>query len=206
MKSLFFFLCCLFCGAAIAGNTPDPMQLLQSISDQMLSSLKRERPNLKNDPDIVYRLVNKILVPHADVTGMSRSVLGREVWTNATPAEQKAFSSAFKDVVIRTYASALNAYTDETVKFYPIRGGYEDKQFIEVNSEIIRADGPSVSVNYRLSLMKGAWRLYDLNVEGVSLIESFQSQLSEEVSQGKTIGELTRELKNRKVKSEESSD
>lgn len=204
MKKIVCFWClisCLWLGVAMA--TPDPIALLQSISDQMLAGLKRERPNLKQDPTIVYRLVNKILVPHADVPGMSRSVLGREAWQNASSADQKAFTSAFKDLVIRTYSSALNAYTDESVEFLPLRGGYEGKTMVEVSSSIVRSDGPSVPVNYRLILVGGVWKLYDLNVEGVSLIQSFQSQFAEEIAQGRTVGEIAKTLKERKVQRSE---
>lgn len=187
----------LYCSVAIAANTQDPMTMLQSVSDQMIAALKKERPNLKKNPNLVYQLTNKILVPHADVAGMSRSVLGREAWQSATPAEQKAFTQAFKDVVIRTYSGALSAYTDQTIKFYPLRGGYTGKRTIEINSQIIRQDGPPVPVNYRLAFLNGEWKVYDLNVEGVSLLQSFRSQLSSELSQGKTVAQITEDLQQR---------
>lgn len=187
----------LYCSFAVAASAQDPMAMLQSVSDQMIAALKKERPNLKKDPSLIYQLTNRILVPHADVAGMSRSVLGREAWQNATPAEQKAFTQAFKDVIIRTYSGALNAYTDETIKFHPLRGGYAGKRTVEISSDIIRTDGPSVPVNYRLALLNGEWKVYDLNVEGVSLLQSFRSQLSAELSQGKTVGQIAEDLQQR---------
>lgn len=206
MKKLLVCLMALLFGISIAFAKSDPVVLLQSVSDQMLAALKKEQPNLKNDPAIVYRLVNRILLPHADVVAMSQMVLGREAWQNASPVEQKSFCNAFKDVVIRTYSSALNAYTDERIKFYPSREGYEDKDFVEISSEIVRSDGPPVPVNYRLAYKQSTWKLYDLNVEGVGLIQSFQAQISDELSQGKTIQEITQALKRKKNKSNSTED
>lgn len=199
--SLSFFLVLFFANGLMAANSPpDPMIMLRVISDNMLISLKKERPRLKKNPTLVYNMVNKILVPHADVLGMSRSVLGREAWMSATPAQQQAFANAFKDVVIRTYASALNAYTDETIVFEPIRGGYLNSNRIEVQSRILRDEGPPIPVSYRLALKNNQWVLYDLSVEGISLLQSFRAQLSSELSQGKSVAQITKDLQTRNIK------
>ncbi len=188
----------LFLGTAIAAKISDPMVMMTSMSDQMLSALRKERSNLKKDSELLYRMVNKILVPHVDTVGMARSVLGRTVWQNATTVQQNAFIDAFKRIVVDTYSSALNAYTNETIKFYPLRDGYEGKNRLTINSQIIRSDGPPVAVNYSLALLKDAWKVYDLNVEGISLLQSFRAQFSEQTSQGKNITQITQELRQRK--------
>lgn len=182
---------------AIAAEAPNPMVMMKSVSDQMLASLKQNRPKLKANPRLVYRLVDDILLPHVDVMGMSRSVLGRRAWTSASQGQQKEFSKAFTNVVVNTYASALNAYTNETIQFYPIRGGYQGKSRISVYSKILRNDGPPVPVSYSLALINGEWKVYDLNVEGVSLLQSFHAQFASALSQGKTVAQLTRDLQKR---------
>ncbi|MEK6731746.1 MAG: ABC transporter substrate-binding protein [Pseudomonadota bacterium] len=198
LKKIMIGLFILLLSTAAMAATPDPMIMMRSMSDQMLSTLKKERANLKKDSELLYSLVNKIVVPHVDTAGMARSVLGRTVWQEATAAEQSAFIEAFKRVVVNTYSSALNAYSDETIKFFPIRGGYEGQQRIKVNSEVIRTDGPPVAVNYSLALFTAVWKVYDLNVEGISLLQSFRAQFSEQISQGKNITQITQELRQQK--------
>ena len=77
---------------------------------------------MKSNPDIIYKAVETHLLPNVDVAGMSRSVLGRQAWNKATPAERAQFSKAFTRLVIRTYSSPLAQYSDETVQFLPLRG------------------------------------------------------------------------------------
>lgn len=172
----------LLCQVAIAASSP--LEMLQPTSDQMLSALKANKATLKSNPETVYRIVNQILVPHVDLDMMSRLVLGRNVWMQATPEQRQRFKKEFTRLVINTYSAALASYTNETVKFMPIRGGYEGRSRVQVQSQIIRQDGPPVGVNYRVQNMGGEWLVYDFTVEGVSMIESFRSQFAEDLSSG----------------------
>jgi len=200
LSMVLFTLGLSLCGVGFAkAQTPNPMMMMQSVSDQMLSSLKQNRSKLKQDPNLIYKLVNQILLPHVDVMGMSRSVLGRRAWESASPSQQKAFAKAFTNVVIDTYSSALNAYQDEQIKFRPLRESYEGKSRIMVQSFVIRPDGPSVPVNYRLTYKQkeNTWKVYDLDVSGIGLLQSFRSQFNAQINQGKTIPDLTHMLQNR---------
>ena len=198
MKKIITLLLCLVFGSALAAQTPNPMSTLQPISNKMLSALKANSSRLKSDPNLVYRLVDRIVVPYVDVVGMSRSVLGRNAWRSASSRQQQAFTKAFKRVVINTYSSALNAYSDESIRFYPIRGGYAGKTRVQVFSQVVRNSGPAVPVSYRMILMKGKWKVYDLNVEGVSLLQSFHAQFADQLSQGKTVSQITNNLNSRR--------
>ncbi len=160
----------------------DPLAMLQSVADQMISSLQRNKTTLRENPSLVYSLATRIIVPHADLDEMSRRVLPPQTWNNATPAQRQQFKREFTTLLVRTYASALAQYKDQTVKFFPVRGGYQGRASVRVNSEIIRTDGPSISVVYSLVSRGGSWRLYDMTVEGVSMLESFRSQFSDQLS------------------------
>ena len=83
---------------------------------------------------------------------------------------------------MHTYASALANYRDQTVKFYPVRGGYAGKSSVQVNSVIERTDGPSIPVKYRMVYDGSEWKLYDMSVEGVSMLDSFRSQFADQLS------------------------
>lgn len=171
----------------------DPVNMLNSVANQLINQLKSHEATLKSDPDLVYRLANQIVVPHADVDVMAQKVLPPQIWNHSTSAQRLRFKHAFTTLLVHTYASALANYTDQTVKFFPIRGGYSGRSSVEVNSEIERPDGPPVSVNYRLVQAGGGWKLYDLSVEGVSMLESFRSQFSDQLSRG-DIDALTKSL------------
>ncbi len=163
---------------------PVPVAMLQTTSDQVIAALKQNKASLKRNPSVVYQIVNKILVPQVDLIGMSRSVLGRDVWTKATPAQQQRFEQQFKNLLIHTYASALANYNNQTVQFLPIRGGLGNQTRVQVNSQILQQNGPAISVSYRLIKQGDAWKVYDFSVDGISMLESFRSQFAAELNQG----------------------
>lgn len=188
-------------GWAMAQSIPDPIKELQAISDTMIKSLKQHRSSMKKNPQEVYDIVRKELLPHADLNAMARAALGRTVWNAATPSEKKEFIVAFTQLMLQTYAAGLSSYTDEKVIFEAIRGGIAPNQTrVQVNSKILRTDGPAISVSYRLvyeSLPGTAvkdWYVYDFSVEGISMIGSFHSQFAAELANKMTLPQLTQKL------------
>lgn len=200
IQHLFIALICLF-GLSVAYAASDPMIMLKQTTDSLLASLRANRAHLKSDPTYVYSIVDRVLLPKVNVQVMSMSVLGRNAWAQATPAERQEFTKAFTTTVIKTYASALNAYTDQQVEFFPIRGGYVGRQILQVNSQIVRPDGgPAVPISYSLVAQGGQWQIYDLSVEGISLLQSFRSQFASELAQGQTIDQIITKLKSHNAK------
>jgi phospholipid transport system substrate-binding protein len=173
-----------------SANDSDPVSMLQSLANQMIANLKANKATLKTNPSLVYSLARKIVVPHADLTEMSKRVLPPQIWNSATSSQRNQFENQFTNLLVRTYASALSDYTDQTVRFRPVRGGYAGKTAVRVDSQIIRNDGAPISVNYSLIRQGSNWKLYDMTVEGVSLIESFRSQFSDKVAQGSDMAGL----------------
>lgn len=172
-----------------------PVPMLQATSDQILATLKQNKAKLHQDKTIVFRAVAQYMVPRVDVDGMSRSVLGRQAWTKATVSERAEFKQVFTQLVIRTYATPLAEYTNETVQFLPVRGSL-DGQFVRVNSLIVRPNGRNIPLSYSLVSHGGQWMIYDLSVEGVSLLQSFRSQFAE-VLQSSTMQNLINEMRQR---------
>lgn len=179
--SCFAILLCLFSLAASAVESPLPM--LQAASDQMLAKLKANK-ELKHDTAFIHKIVHEILVPHFDLQTMSRMVVGRDAWKNATAQQHQQFIAEFTTLLIRTYSTALSSYDDQTIQFYPIRGSLEGQTQTQVDSKILRREGPAIPVSYRLKLKNNTWKVYDFSVDGVSLIESFRSQFANELAQG----------------------
>ncbi|KTD48880.1 toluene tolerance protein Ttg2D [Legionella rubrilucens] len=196
IKTLLFFMACSLTSLLWAASNPVPM--LETSANQILSTLEKNKATLKNNPQVIYRAVEQSLLPNVDVSGMSRSVLGRQAWMKATPSERQQFSQAFTQLVIRTYASPLAEYTDETVKFLPVRGSLEGR-FLRVNSLIVRSNGKNIPLSYSLVAKNGQWKIYDLSVEGVSLLQSFRSQFAQAL-QNSNMQELIKQMRERSKK------
>lgn len=180
----------LMCTMAWAISSP--IELLQNTSNQLISDLQRNQATLKTNPQVVYRIVNQILLPHVDVMSMSSKALGRDAWLRATPSQKQAFAQQFVTLLIRTYSSALAQYTNERVNFLPMRGDYNSQSRVQVNSVIVRESGPSINLSYRLIRVGDQWMLYDFSVDGVSIIESFRSQFVGELQSGGIDGLITK--------------
>jgi phospholipid transport system substrate-binding protein len=175
IRTILFAVGVLLSPIIIAQNSPVPM--LEQTANSIIAALRDNKASLKSNPNIIYKAVEAHLLPIVDVAGMSRSVLGRQAWNKATAAQRAQFSKAFTRLVIRTYSSPLAQYSDESVQFLPIRGSLNSR-FLRVNSIIVRAEGQNISLSYSLVNKNGQWKVYDLSVEGVSLLQSFRSQFA----------------------------
>ncbi|KTD68829.1 MULTISPECIES: MlaC/ttg2D family ABC transporter substrate-binding protein [Legionella] len=179
-----------------AQNSPIPM--LEQTANNIIATLKENKSSLKNNPNIIYKAVETNLLPIVDVAGMSRSVLGRQAWSKATNTQRAQFSKAFTRLVIRTYSSPLAQYSDESVQFLPLRGSL-DSRFLRVNSIIIRAEGQNIPLSYSLVAKNGQWKIYDISVEGVSLLQSFRSQFAAAL-QNSSIDEVIKLMEKKQLK------
>ncbi len=167
---------------ASAAPTANPIALLQYIANNMINGLKTNKATLKTKPSVVYQLAYEYVVPYASLSEMSRRVLPPNVWNNATDDQRKQFQDLFTKTVIRTYASALSNYEDQSIRFFPLRTGPGNN--IEVRSQIISSQREPINVTYRMIRTTGGWRLYDMSVEGVSMLGSFQAQFADILAQG----------------------
>ena len=195
LRCRFVVMVSLLTASFLIAAQSSPVPMLQATSDQILATLKQHKAKLHQDRSIVFQAVQQYMVPCVDVDGMSRSVLGRGAWTKATARERAEFKQVFTQLVIRTYASPLTEYTDETVRFFPVRGSL-DGQFVRVNSLIVRSNGRNIPLSYSLVSHGGQWKIYDLTVEGVSLLQSFRSQFSE-VLRNSTMQALIQDMRQR---------
>lgn len=170
--------------AAFAIDQSNPTAMLQGIADNMIAGLKSNKATLKSNPKVVYRLAYSYVVPYAALPEMSKAVLPPSVWNSATPAQRQQFQRNFTNTLIRTYASALTSYQDQSVRFFPIRGGSQGKSYVTVDSEISGSSGQPIRVSYQLIRAGGVWKLYDMSVEGVDMLESFRAQYADILSSG----------------------
>jgi phospholipid transport system substrate-binding protein len=180
VKALLFGMMWVIASVVWASTSPVPM--LESAANQIIDTLKTNQAKLKTNHAIIQQAVEHYLLPHVDVVGMSRSVLGRSAWNQASAAEKQEFTQAFTKLVIRTYATPLAEYAGETVMFSPQQAAPTGR-FTRVNSVIKRTNGQNIPLSYALVEKNGTWKVYDLSVEGVSLLQSFRNQFSQVLQQ-----------------------
>lgn len=162
--------------AATAVAAPeDPILMLKGITNNVLSALKAN-PNSRD----IYALVDQYILPYVDFNEMSLWVAGKTAWHKASESSRERFVAAFKILVVHTYATALNSYSNEKVDFIPQKIDYS-KSRVQISSLIIRPNKENIRLDYRLIRHENQWKVYDIIIEGVSIVQGFQAQFSDEI-------------------------
>ena len=174
--------------ATLADQIVSPVELLQKTSDDVIRVLKAKADQIEQDPDQIYALVNQYIIPHLDDVAMAKLALGKN-WNKATREQKIEFVDSFRMLLVRTYGKSLREYRDQTINFFPVKleNGAER---VEVKSEVLQPGGPSVPVSYRLRLKDNAWKVYDLSIDGVSLVTSYRGTFAQEIRKGGMEGLL----------------
>lgn len=164
-----------------ANAQEDPVSVIKNTSDQLFSTLKKEKSVLQKDPNKVYGIVEQLLVPRFDFGTISQWVMGRS-WRDATPVQRESFTIEFKRLLINTYAGVLLDYSDETLKVLPLPPNAAKGDEVTVRSEIISKDRPPIAINYSMIKSGSKWMVYDVSVEGVSIVANYRSEIRELVA------------------------
>ena len=161
-------------GGAAAWAVQSPQDLVQQTADQMVSKLREERQVIDQHPGRIYDLVNEIVLPHFDFERMSSWVLGK-YWRSASPDQRKRFTVEFRNLLVRTYAKSLSSYQDNKISYLPFRGrpGQDD---VTVRTEVDQPGGFPIPIDYDLYLKGDEWKVYDVIVENISLVNNYRSQ------------------------------
>ncbi|OOZ40865.1 hypothetical protein BOW53_05895 [Solemya pervernicosa gill symbiont] len=178
--ALLFISALLFAGSAAAAVTP-PQQLVQSTSNQVLERLKAESEAIKAKPNMLYGMVDEIVLPHFDFERIAKWVLGK-YRRKASKQQQADFTKEFRMLLVRTYATALNEYTDQAIDYLPLREG-EASGDVVVRTEIQQPGAFPIPINYNLYLKGDAWKVYDVSIDGVSLVANYRTTFSREIRQ-----------------------
>ncbi|MCB9990251.1 MAG: ABC transporter substrate-binding protein [Rhodospirillales bacterium] len=153
-----------------------PAQALveQAVSD-MIDALKANRDALKKDPALLDQLLQQHVTKHFDMPGMAQSVLAVH-WRRANDQQKERFTNAFSTMLMRTYAAALLSYSDQKIDILPVRTTPGSDK-VTVSTTIEQPGGPDISIDYRLSRdSNNQWKVYDLSIEGVSMVTTYRGQ------------------------------
>ena len=167
--------------AAAAAQTPD--QLINRLSNELLDAVRADKSIQAGDTKKVLALVDEKVVPYVSFQRMTSSAVGR-YWRQATPEQQASLETEFKTLLMRTYAGALAQVKDQTVAIKPSRNLPEDEEQI-VRTEVRGGGGDPVQLDYRVEKSPTVgWKIYDVNVLGVWLVENYRNSFAQEISKG----------------------
>ena len=163
-----------------APTAPDAW--IKQMSGEVIETVKADKAIQGGDTKKVMALVDAKILPNVDFQRMTSAAVGRH-WRQATPEQQKRLQEEFKTLLVRTYAGALAQVSDQTITMKPLRAAPEDKELV-VRTEII-GQGDPIQLDYRLEKTPGqgaGWKIYNLNVMGVWLVETYRSQFAQEIN------------------------
>jgi phospholipid transport system substrate-binding protein len=166
--------------AHAADEAPDA--LVKRISTDVLETIKADKSIKAGDINKIMALVDTKVMPNVDFERMTASAVG-PAWRQATPEQQHRLQQEFKTLLVRTYAGALDQVSDQTVTVRPFRGSADDKEVL-VRTEV-RGSGDPVQLDYRLEKTPGeagGWKIFNLNVLGVWLVDTYRTQFSQQIN------------------------
>lgn len=167
---------------AAAATQEAPDALIRRLSNEVLGELRADPAFKAGDINSIVALVDKSVMPNVNFRRMTAAAVG-PAWRKATPVQQKSLEENFKTLLIRTYAGALAQVGDQSIVVKPLRAEAEDKDVL-VRTEV-RGRGDPVQLDYRLEKTPGegaGWKIYNLNVLGVWLVETYRSQFAQEIN------------------------
>lgn len=173
-------LLCLTVAPASAGDPHPALVLVKQTTDQMLTRLRADRDKLKQNPELVNQLVEEVVLPHFDFETISASVLGK-YWKRLDADQQRRFRDAFKLLLLRTYANALVDNMDRKIEFEPVRAP-PDATDVTVRTSIPQDGEFPIPVNYSLELIGNQWKVYDVEIDGLSLVANYRSTFAKEIN------------------------
>jgi phospholipid transport system substrate-binding protein len=160
-------------GAARAEVPPE--ELVRKTADEILTEIKAHRDLYTRDYARLYKMADEKVLLHFDFRRMAQWVLGRS-WKEATPAQRDRFTAEFRDLLVGTYSQALLNYTDQKIVYLPVQRKPDDTE-VTVKTEVKQTGGqPNIPIHYSFYKNKdGAWKVYDITIEGVSLVTNYRS-------------------------------
>ena len=193
--------------SAPAHETPDA--LVKRISQDVLDTAKSDKDIQTGNQKRVLELVEQKILPHVDFQRMTSLAAGR-YWREATPEQQKQLIAEFRSLLVYTYSGAIAQIKDQRIEFKPLRADPADTE-VEVRSQVLQPRGEPIQLNYRLEKIQGGWKIYDVNVLGAWLVETYKSNFASEIGKNgidgliKTLADRNKRLATSAAKTAKAS-
>lgn len=162
--------------SAAPGAIQDPQQMVRETGDRLLAELTARKTELEADPRLIYPMVENMVLPYFDFREMSQAALGR-FWRQASEEQREGVTREFRELLVRTYATALLGYSGQQIEYPPMQRP-EGATKVLVPTRIASSGAPSIPIDYRLKLDDARWLVYDVVIDGVSLIANYRGQFT----------------------------
>jgi phospholipid transport system substrate-binding protein len=179
----------LVLATAVAHAQTAPDAWIKQISGEVIDTVKTDKAIQAGDTKKIMALVDAKILPNVNFLRMTSSAVGR-YWRQATPEQQARLQEEFKTLLVRTYAGALTQVKDQSVELKPLRARSEDTEVL-VRSEV-KGKGDPIQLDYRLEKSGDSWKIYDVNVLGVWLVETYRASFAQEISASGIDGLITK--------------
>ncbi len=156
-----------------------PAVLLERTSQQVIKVLKDDHELLQKEPARVYKIIDDYILPHLDEVTMAKLALGKN-WKKASREQKLAFIKEFKNLLVRTYSKSLIEFSDQRINFFPVKVTPDMKR-TSVKAEVIQPGGPSIPMAYRVRIKNNTWKVYDIKIDGISLVTSYRGTFTQEI-------------------------
>lgn len=180
ISSLIFAATTLGATAAFAQTAPDAM--IKQVAGDVIESVKNDKAIQGGDISRIHGLVDTQVLPHVDLQRMTAAVVGK-AWKTATPDQQAKLQTEFKTLLIRTYAGALTKVNAQTsIELKPTRSAPDDTD-VTVRTNV-KGSGDPIEIDYKLEKLPAEWKIFDVNVLGVWLVDQYKSSFQQQISSG----------------------
>jgi len=183
MKRILNLLCMaiFISSSSLAFAAIGPDELVKTTAEDVLAIVKKDKDIQAGDQKKIFALTEEKILPNFDFDHVSQLVLGKN-WNKASKEQQDAFQKEFRSLLLRTYATALSKYRNQTIEYKPLRAQPTDTE-VTVKTAIVQPGGQPIGVDYTLAKTGDNWKVFDITIEGVSLVTNYRSQFNTEVRQ-----------------------
>jgi phospholipid transport system substrate-binding protein len=184
--------------SAMPSSSAAPDALVRDLSNEILATIKADKALASGDVNRVQKLIDEKILPYVDFQKMTQLAVGRG-WRQATPEQRAALTREFRTLLVRTYSGALSQVTDHKVELRPFRAQPADSDVL-VRTNVVASRGDPIQLDYRLEKTDAGWKIYDVNILGVWLVENYKTQFASQINSGgvdgliKTLSDRNRQL------------
>ncbi len=182
MKWLFGMVAWLVLAAGVGAQESAPDALVKSVTEDVLDIVRKDKDIQSGSTRKAIELVEAKVLPHFDFTRMTQLALARN-WRQASPAQQATLTEEFHTLLVRTYSKALTEYKNQTVDYKPLKMQPSDTD-VKVRTEIKQPGGKPIQLDYYLQKQDKGWKVYDIEVGGISLVLNYREAFATEVRDG----------------------
>ena len=180
LRRITLFLAALLPVLALAQEAPDAM--VKRVTDELLAIIKADKDLQAGNSRKIAEIAEAKVLPHFDFTRMTRLAVGRN-WQQANDVQKESLVKEFRTLLVRTYSASLSAYRNQTIEVKPLKMAAADKE-VTVRTAVIQPGGPSIPIDYAMEKGDGGWKVYDVVIDGASLVTTYRGSFNEQVQRG----------------------